>query len=185
MVWPRRPGWGRRGGVMGSAPGREAGQRRVGGKIHGQQRLEVFDGASLGEIGEDPAQVMIGLEAAGLGGLDEAIEVGGGLRARLRCHGRASFGGYGKRSVTARTGRLPPKPRSRVPYSDFGSFEPGRFLSSDTSRYAVLLTRLIPRGSLILPTGKPRKILLSDPVPNHGADEGLEPDERATLMSGS
>jgi hypothetical protein len=25
---------------------------------------------------------MIGLEAAGLGGLDEAIEVGGGLRAR-------------------------------------------------------------------------------------------------------
>ena len=76
------PGVGRRGGVMGSAPGREAGQRRVGGQIHGQQRLEVFDGASLGEIGEDPAQVMIGLEAAGLGGLDEAIEVGGGLRAR-------------------------------------------------------------------------------------------------------
>ena len=28
MVSPRRPGWGRRGGVMGSAPGREAGQRR-------------------------------------------------------------------------------------------------------------------------------------------------------------
>ena len=82
MIWPRRPGWWRRGGVMGSAPGREAGQRRVGGQIHGQQRLEVFDGASLGEISEDPAQVMIGLEAAGLGGLDEAIKVGGGLRAR-------------------------------------------------------------------------------------------------------
>ena len=81
MVWPRRPGWGRRGGVMGSAPGREAGQRRVGGKIHGQQRLEVFDGASLGEIGEDPAQVMIGLKPYRLAGLDEAIEVGGGLRA--------------------------------------------------------------------------------------------------------
>ena len=81
MIWPRRPGWGRRGGVMGSAPGREAGQRRVGGQIHGQQRLEVFDGASLGEISEDPAQVMIGLEAAGLGGLDQAIKIGGGLGA--------------------------------------------------------------------------------------------------------
>ncbi len=57
-------------------------QRRVGDEVHGQQGLEVFEGAGPGEIGEDPAQVMIGLEAAGLGGLDEAIEVGGGLRAR-------------------------------------------------------------------------------------------------------
>ena len=63
-------------------------QRRVGGKIHGQHqpcgrqwRLEVFEGTGLGEISEDPAEVMVGLEAAGLGGLDEAIKIGGGLGA--------------------------------------------------------------------------------------------------------
>ena len=47
-------------------------QRRVAGEVHGQQGLEVFEGAGLGEIGEDPAQVMVGLEAAGLGGLCRA-----------------------------------------------------------------------------------------------------------------
>ena len=56
-------------------------QRRVGDKVHGQQRLDVFEGAGPGEIGEDPAQVMIGLEAAGLGGLDQAIKIGGCLGA--------------------------------------------------------------------------------------------------------
>ena len=43
--------------------------------------LEVFEGTGPGKIGEDPAQGMIGLEAAGLTGFDEAIEVGGGLGA--------------------------------------------------------------------------------------------------------
>ena len=63
-------------------------QCRVGDKVHGQHRpcgrqwgLEVFEGTGPGEISEDPAQVMIGLEAAGLGGLDQAIKIGGGLGA--------------------------------------------------------------------------------------------------------
>ena len=43
--------------------------------------LKVFEGTGPGEIGEDSAQGMIGLEAAGLTGFDEAIQVGGGLRA--------------------------------------------------------------------------------------------------------
>ena len=67
----------RRDAVRRSGPG--LAQRWVGGQIHGQQGLKVFEGAGLGEIGEDPAQVMIGFEATGLGGLDEAIQVGGGL----------------------------------------------------------------------------------------------------------
>ena len=57
----------RRDAVRRSGPGST--QCRVGGEIHGQQRLEVCEGAGLGEIGEDPAQVMIGLETTGLGGL--------------------------------------------------------------------------------------------------------------------
>ena len=43
--------------------------------------LEVFEGTGPGKIGEDPAQGMIGLEATGLTGFDEAIQVGGGLGA--------------------------------------------------------------------------------------------------------
>ena len=57
-------------------------QCRVGGEVHGQHQpygrqwgLEVFEGAGLGEIGEDPTQVMTGLEATGPGGLDEAIRL--------------------------------------------------------------------------------------------------------------
>ena len=69
----------RRDAVRRSAAG--PAQRRVGDKVHGQQSLEVLEGAGPGEIGEDPAQVMIGLEAAGLGGLDQAIKIGGGLGA--------------------------------------------------------------------------------------------------------
>ena len=57
----------RRDAVRRSGPG--LAQSWVGGQIHGQQRLDVFEGAGLGEIGEDPAQVMIGLETTGLGGL--------------------------------------------------------------------------------------------------------------------
>ena len=69
----------RRDAVRRSAAG--PAQCRVGDKVHGQQGLEVFEGTGPGEISEDPAQVMIGLEAAGLTGLDEAIQVGGGLGA--------------------------------------------------------------------------------------------------------
>ena len=67
---------------MRSATGCKAGQRGVGNERMRQQGLEVFDGAGPGEIGEDSAQVMIGLKPYRLAGLDEAIEVGGGLRAR-------------------------------------------------------------------------------------------------------
>ena len=69
----------RRDAVRRSGPG--LAQSRIGGQIHGQQRLDVFEGTGPGEISEDPAQVMIGLEAAGLGGLDQAIKIGGGLGA--------------------------------------------------------------------------------------------------------
>ena len=69
----------RRDAVRRSAAG--PAQCRVGDKVHGQQGLEVFEGTGPGEISEDPAQVMIGLEAAGLGGLDQAIKIGGGLGA--------------------------------------------------------------------------------------------------------
>ena len=47
----------RRDAVRRSGPG--LAQRWVGGQIHGQQGLKVFEGAGLGEIGEDPAQAML------------------------------------------------------------------------------------------------------------------------------
>ena len=52
-----------------------------GGQIHGQHqpygrqwRLEVFEGTGLEEINEDPAQAMVGLEAAGLEGMAQPFQ---------------------------------------------------------------------------------------------------------------
>ena len=46
-----------------------------------EQRLDLGEGGGARQRGEDVAQVGGGLEAVGLGGLDEAVEVRAGLGA--------------------------------------------------------------------------------------------------------
>ena len=45
-----------------------------------QEALDVLDGRGLRQLGEDVAQVGVRLQAVGLGGLDQGVEVGAALR---------------------------------------------------------------------------------------------------------
>ena len=50
----------------------------------GEQGLDLLDGLRVGEVGKDLGEVGVGFEAVDLGGLDEAVEVGGSVGAFLR-----------------------------------------------------------------------------------------------------
>jgi hypothetical protein len=39
-----------------------------------QERLDLFEGLGLGQLGEEVAEVGIGLEPVGLGGFNEAVD---------------------------------------------------------------------------------------------------------------
>ena len=88
----------------------------------GQERLVVLEARGAGQRGKESAQVPVGLDAVGLGGFDQRVEIGArggaapprraGSRSRRRCcrSGHCRLGRSARAWATAQRGSAAPGP---------------------------------------------------------------------------